>query len=188
MFLGKKKKGGLGRSMRFIQSETKSSFSPIPSGNAIWPEPRNTFRKTNVKGRARGHRPLLSMGCSSRPRSTATHQAAGAGGQTGSHREPLWEHPFLLPLGKQKNFSAFGEYFRNSNERDLFLLLAHGAEKWLLSYWVRENTGTPERRDFLRRVTPRCAAPPPYHVHSQQPPAPLGTHSHQPPPGGLRLP
>lgn len=153
MFLGEKK--GLGRSMRFVQSETKSSFSPTPSGKATWPEPRNTFRKTNVKGRDQRRPSLLPLGCSSRPHATATHQAEGAGRQRTATQEPRWEHPFLLPLGKQKNFSIFGEYFRNSNERDLFLLLAHGAEKGLLSSWVWQNTGTPERLTFLRLAAPR---------------------------------
>lgn len=144
MFLGEEK--GLGRVMQFVQLETKSSFSPTPSGKATWPEPRNTFRKTNVKGRNQGHPSLLSPGCSSRPHSMATCQA--------DRQAATWEHPFPLPLGKQKNFPVFGEYFRNSNERDLFLLLAHGAEKGLLSSWVRENTGTPERSAFPRLGTP----------------------------------
>lgn len=51
------------------------------------------------------------------------------GSHLGATWEPLWEYPFLLPLGKQKNFSVFGEYLRNSNEKDVFLLLAYGAEK-----------------------------------------------------------
>lgn len=42
---------GLGRSVRFVQLETRRHFSATPSGKATWPEPRNTFRKTNVKGR-----------------------------------------------------------------------------------------------------------------------------------------
>lgn len=80
------------------------------------------------------------------------------GGQRAATWEPLWEHPFPLPLGKQKNFPVFGEYFRHSNEKDLFLLLAHGAEKGLLSSWVRENTGTPERSAFLRLASPQVCS------------------------------
>lgn len=123
-----------------VQLEIRSSFSPTPSGKATWPEARNTFRKTHVNGRDHGHSSLLPPGCSSRPRSTATCQAD----RRAATWEPLWEYPFLLPLGKQKNFSVFGEYLRNSNEKDVFLLLACGAEKGPLSSWVRENTGTQE--------------------------------------------
>ena len=57
----KKKKKGLGRSMQFVPSEIKSSFSPTPSGKVTWRAPRNTFRKTNVKGRDRGRPSLLSL-------------------------------------------------------------------------------------------------------------------------------
>eukprot|EP00069_Balaena_mysticetus_P004928 bmy_04532T0 len=50
--------------------------------------------------------------------------------------------------------AALPKYFRNSNERDLFLLSAPGAEKGLLSSWVRESMGTPERSAFLRLTIP----------------------------------
>lgn len=97
-----------------------------------------------------------------------------AGRWTDSRPEPLWEHPLPLPLGKQKNFSVFGEYFRNSNGRDSFLLLAHGAKKGLLSSWVTENTGTPDRPALPRLATPGVCRP-----------GPRGRPLRRPPPGGL---
>lgn len=48
--------------MQFVPLEIKSSFSPAPSGKVTWREPRNAFRKKNVKGRDRGHPSLLSLG------------------------------------------------------------------------------------------------------------------------------
>lgn len=59
----------------------------------------------------------------------------------------------------QTEESVFGEYFRNSNERELVQpLLAHGAEKGLLSSWVTENTGTPEGSALLRLAAPRVCS------------------------------
>lgn len=76
-------------------------------------------------------------------------------------RWPPSREPFPLPLSKQ-NFSVFGEYFRNSDEKDWLLLSAPGAERGLLSSSVGETMGTPERSAFLRMTgPPRTAAPHP---------------------------
>lgn len=176
--------------MRFVQSEAKSSFSPTSLWEGNLARAKKHFQENKCEGeRPRPPPPLLSVGCSSRPRSTATRQADGAGGQRAATRNHCGNIP--LPLGKQNNFSAFGEYFRNSNERDLFLLWAHGAEKWLFVL-----LGQGEHGDTRKARLPEAGHPPApglqFHLHisctASRPPAPLGTHSHQPPPGGLMLP
>lgn len=53
------------------------SLQLTPSGKATWPEPRNTFRKTNVKGRDRGQsllsRPQAALpGLAQQPRARRT--------------------------------------------------------------------------------------------------------------------
>lgn len=166
--LREKKKKGLGDPRDLSPSETKSSFSPTPSGKAIWPEPRNTFRKTNVKGETGAA--LLSCPWAALP--GLTPQRRGRRADRQPPREPLGETPFPPPLGKQKNFSVFGEYSRNSSEKDLFLLSAHGAERGLLSSSVGETMGTPARSTFLRMATPPPVTAAPRPCHPQCPAAP----------------
>lgn len=91
-------------------------------------------------------------------------------------RWPPPREPFPRPLGKQ-NFSVFGEYFRNSDEKDLLLLSAPGAERGLLSSSVGEIMGTPERSAFLRMTGP------PRDCRPTSLSRPRGAR--QPPPGGL---
>lgn len=152
--------------------------------NSLWEgdlaRAKKHFQENKCEGERQGPPSLPMPGCSSRPHSTATCQADGQPPQ-----ETLWENPIPLPLGKQKNFSVFGEYFRNSSERDLFLLSAPGAEKGLLSSWVRENMGTPERSAFLRAAAPQVCGSTSTSRTRPAAPAQLGAHSRQPPPGGL---
>lgn len=105
-------------------------------------------------------------------------RARRTGGQTGSRpREPLWENPIPLPLGKQKNLSVFGDYFRNSNERDLLLLSAPGAEKELLSSWVGDARKVSLPEDG-RPPNPRPGLQLHVHVTCTAALAPLGASPH----------
>lgn len=85
----KKKKKGLGRSMQFVPPEIKSSFSPTPSGKVTWRAPRNTFRKTNVKGRDRGP-PFSPVPSAALPGLAQQQRAKRMDRRTGSHP---WNQP-----------------------------------------------------------------------------------------------
>lgn len=146
-----------------------------PSGKATWREPRNTFRKTNVKGRDRGH-PLLSCpwaalpGPAQQPHARRTGQADSGQppGTTVGTSHCLWANRIIfLPLEN---------ILETPMKETCFSCGLMGLKSGFLSSWVRENTGTPGRQDFLRLVTPRprSAVPPPYLVHSQQAPSPAG--------------
>lgn len=152
----RKKKKGLGRSMQFVPPEIKSSFSPTPSGKVTWRAPRNTFRKTNVKGRDRGP-PFSPVPSAALPGLAQQQRAKRMDRRTGSHP---WNQPGNIQSRCSRAIRIFLslEYFRNSNERDLFPLSAPGAAKGFLSPWVRENMGTPERSAFLRLGTAPAAA------------------------------
>lgn len=85
----RKKKKGLGRSMQFVPPEIKSSFSPTPSGKVTWRAPRNTFRKTNVKGRDRGP-PFSPVPSAALPGLAQQQRAKRMDRRTGSHP---WNQP-----------------------------------------------------------------------------------------------
>jgi hypothetical protein len=87
---------GLGRVTQFVHLETKSCFSPIPSGKGAWPDPRNTSRKTNVKGRDRDCPPLLSFGHSR----SLTQQPSTRRNHSGKiHFSCHWANRSFLSLG-----------------------------------------------------------------------------------------
>lgn len=168
-------KKGLGRSMRFVQSETKSSFSPTPSGKVTWPEPRNTFRKTNVKGSDTGHPSLLSPGCSSRPGSTATSRADGRTGRrwTGSHPDNhSGKARSHCHWANRRIFQSLENISETPMKETCFSRRHMGLKRGFCP------PGSGRKVTFLRMAAPRSAAP--------RPPRPAGCPPRQPPPGGLQ--
>lgn len=155
MFLGGKK--GLGRSTRFVPIGDQKQFLSNSLWEGVLARAKKQFQENQCEGGDRGHPSPPSLGCSSRPHPAATCQADGAGGQTGSHHGSHSRGHWA-----NRRISVFGDYFRNSDEKDSFLLSAHGAERGLLSSSVRETVGTPERSAFLRMTSPpKTAAPRP---------------------------
>lgn len=78
-----------GDQKQFLSPEIKSSFSPTPSGKVTWRAPRNTFRKTNVKGRDRGP-PFSPVPSAALPGLAQQQRAKRMDRRTGSHP---WNQP-----------------------------------------------------------------------------------------------
>lgn len=83
--------------------------------NSLWEGDLARAKKHFQKNKCEGERPGpplapvpdAPLGLSQQPSAWRTGQMDRQPPQ-----EPLWENLFLPPLGKQKNFSVFGEYFR----------------------------------------------------------------------------
>lgn len=146
--LREKKKKGLGRSTRFVPIGDQKQFL----SNSLWEgdvaRAKKHFQENQCEGR---DGPPFSPVPGLLFQASLNSQAPGRRGGR-AHAQP--QEPFPLPLGRQKNFSVFGEYFRISVEKDVFLLSAHGTERALLPSSVRETVGTPERSAFLWMTGP----------------------------------
>lgn len=156
--------------------------------NSLWEgdlaRAKKHFQKNKCKGERQGPPlapvPDAPLGLSQQPSAWRTGQMDRQPPQ-----EPLWENLFPPPLGKQKNFSVFGEYFRNSNERHRFSCRLMG----LKGAFVLLGQG--ERGDVRKVSLPEDAAPgsaaPGTITRTARRPDRPGARSRQPPPQGLIL-